>query len=835
MAPSSRMDSPTPQTQRSDRARPPDLPKFWTPHGVPGALVGQTLLGRYVVEAPIGQGGMAHVFRGRDKKLRGPVAIKVLRHLDPEAKRRFAAEVELLFNLVHPNVVHVIDRGDTPDGAPFTVLEHIAGEDLHTRLLKQGPLPWRDAVTIGIQVASALTALHALGGVHRDLKPSNLMLTSKPGKPLFVKLLDFGCAHLGDEFQRVQDEVFSPRPRRRTDVGDIVGTPDYLPPEAGMREADAGFDLFALGVTLYRLCTGLLPRETGQAPIDEVHPAGGAPPDLSRLIFAAMASDPDERLPSADHVRRGLKAIRAAHPEQSRAHHLFAGLYDRQGFLGVGASATAFRAYDRFGERELAIKVLRKDKPDPDDELRFERAAKILAHLDHPNIPTFYHAGLADGQRFVATQLCTGEPATKYTRPGSHLRALDVAQLGLQLASALEAVHAAGVLYRDLYPGNVLVDLGRTPKAWLFDFDHALVSPDFWDSLPQRWATPPERRRQPAREKPLTTVDYAAPEVRAGQPYTPASDVWALGLLLYRLLTGRRPFAPEGGEAQPASKLCRCPDALDGALLDMLSPDPKERASLAQVRELFEAALAQLDAEETPRSKPLASPEALTPAEPLPATAVPVDSAAAPAAPTDSAAAPAALASASSTEAPASERIASSEATASPPTTPVPAAPPPPSSETSEAPAPNLADSSEADDPRRRLLVAGLVALFLLGLVAVVTLRGGADTRPESSRPESPLVSPTRQEAATPPPTSAAPPTLDQALAAAEGPLRRCAERAGGEVMVELRADAGASSFSSIVVMTDDPAIDRCFRDVLTPLRFAPSSSPATRVPGFRP
>ena len=662
MAPSSRMDSPTPQTQRSDRARPPELPKFWTPHGVPGALVGQTLLGRYVVEAPIGQGGMAHVFRGRDKKLRGPVAIKVLRHLDAEAKRRFAAEVELLFNLVHPNVVHVLDRGDTPDGAPFTVLEHIAGEDLHTRLLKHGPLPWRDAVTIGIQVASALTALHALGGVHRDLKPSNLMLTSKPGKPLFVKLLDFGCAHLGDEFQRVQDEVFSPRPRRRTDVGDIVGTPDYLPPEAGMREADAGFDLFALGVTLYRLCTGLLPRETGQAPIDEVHPAGGAPPDLSRLIFAAMASDPDERLPSADHVRRGLKAIRAAHPEQSRAHHLFAGLYDRQGFLGVGASATAFRAYDRFGERELAIKVLRKDKPDPDDELRFERAAKILAHLDHPNIPTFYHAGLADGQRFVATQLCTGEPATKYTRPGSHLRAREVAQLGLQLASALEAVHAAGVLYRDLYPGNVLVDLGRTPKAWLFDFDHALVSPDFWDSLPQRWATPPERRRQPAREKPLTTVDYAAPEVRAGQPYTPASDVWALGLLLYRLLTGRRPFAPEGGEAQPASKLCRCPDALDGALLDMLSPDPKERASLAQVRELLEAALAQLDAEETPRSKPPTSAEAHTPAEPLPATAAPVDAPAVSAAP----------ASTSSTEVPAASEATS---TMGPSTTPVPDAP----------------------------------------------------------------------------------------------------------------------------------------------------------------
>lgn len=224
-----------------------------------------------------------------------------------------------------------------------------------------------------------------------------------------------------------------------------------------------------------------------------------------------MAPDPAERLPSADHLRRGLEALLAAHPERRGDESLFAGVYDRLELLGVGASASVTRGFDRLCDREVAIKVLRHDRPDPDDEIRFERAAKILAHLVHPNVPAVLHTGVHHGQRFLVTALCPGVPASEYTQGRRRLQPREVIQLGLQLVSVLGAIHTAGVIYRDLHPGNVLIDPQREPKAWLFDFDYSQVTDVFWARLPQRWATPPERRREPTREKPLRTMDYAAP------------------------------------------------------------------------------------------------------------------------------------------------------------------------------------------------------------------------------------------------------------------------------------------------------------------------------------
>ena len=579
------------------------------PGDLPDSLLGQLLKERYIVDAGIGEGGMSQVYRGRDRQVRGPVAIKVLRHRDPEARRRFAAEAELLANLDHPHVVRVIDRGEAPGGVPFMVLEFVAGPDLSTYLREHGPLPWREVAVIGVQVASAVVALHALGAVHRDIKPSNLIRTLRAEQDLSVKVLDFGCARLGDDFERAQDHVYTPHPRRRTTLGRVVGTPDFLPPEAGECEANHSFDVFALGVTIYQLCTGRLPRETGGAPIHEVFPEGGAPPDLSRLIFQALAADPADRLPTADHLRRGLEALLVAHPEEQGAP--FADSYDRLGLLGVGASSTAFRVHDRALDRELALKVLHRDRPTDDDVIRFERAARILAHLDHPNIPTIYHVGQSEGQRFAAVELCGGVPASEYVKPTSHLNAREVILIGLQLTSALAAIEAAGVVYCDLHPGNVLLDLTRTPKAWLFDFDHSRVSPTFWASLPQRWATPPERRREPSREIALETTDYAAPEVKAGRPFTSASDRWALGLLLYRLLMGRRPFSRQGGEARAPSEFGRVPQELETALLQMLSERPQDRPTSDQIRELLQGALEQLDAEEkAPRAEPASVPAA---------------------------------------------------------------------------------------------------------------------------------------------------------------------------------------------------------------------------------
>ena len=552
-------------------------------------MIDVVLDARYRIVSRIAKGGMADVFLAKDLTRKCPVAIKILRSRSPEAARRFRMEGIILSNLQHPGIVRAVDVGETPDGPPYMALEYLDGEPLSVRVAR-GPLPWRDVATFGIQVAGAVHELHAAGIIHRDLKPANILLTTGAAGLSAAKLIDLGLARVGAPFLDVQDALFTPDlpERHQTQLGYPIGTPPYLPPEAGQCPAEPRLDVYSLGATLYQLCTQQLPQATNVRPIREVCPGSDAPDDLSRLLQAALAPDPNERLASADHLQRGLEAILAAHPRTQGARQLFGGSYDLLDLLGVGASAVVFRASDRRLSREVAVKVLRDAEPSEDDAIRFRRAAKVLSALRHPNIPRILHFGAHDEKTFAVTELCPGSPATIFARPDNYLRPDEVVAVGLQLAGALTAVNAAGVVYRDLHPGNVLIDRGTPTRAWIFDFDQAQVSAEFYATLTERWATPPEERTEPKRGKPLQNMDYAAPEVRAGAAFSTASDVYALGLLLYRLLTGRRPFPVSGGEPRPPRELCpTCPPGLERMLLTMLSPSPDNRPTLG----VFQAVL----------------------------------------------------------------------------------------------------------------------------------------------------------------------------------------------------------------------------------------------------
>ena len=585
--------SPTPVTN-------PAPAKGWRIYKEQGAdMVGEVIAGRYQILRRIATGGMADVFLARRTSPKSYVAIKILRSRSPESRRRFKVEADVLGNLQHPGIVRASDFGETADGQSFMALEYLEGEPLSARLAN-GPLPWREAVEYGIQVAAAVHALHVAGIVHRDLTPDNIMVTMGADR-VTAKVIDLGLASVGAPYQDVQDARFpsDPPERHPTQLGHPIGTPPYLPPEAGQCPAEPRLDVYSLAATLYQLCTRRLPREAGGLAIAEMCPGSDAPGDLSRLLQAALAADPNERLPSADHLRRGLEAVLAAHPRDKRP--LLGGSYDRIEVLGVGASAIVYRASDRWLSREVAVKVLR-DEATADDVIRFRRAAKVLSALHHPNIPRILHFGIHDEQFFAVTELCTGSPATVYARPNNHLRPDEVLAVGLQLAGALAAVHAAGVVYRDLHPGNVLIARGETPRAWIFDFDQAQVSPEFYAALTERYATPPEERQEPKHEKPLQAMDYAAPEVRAGAAFSVASDVYALGLLLYRLLTGLRPFPVTGGEPVPPRKACpACPRGLERLLLAMLHPSSDKRPALAMILATLEDEQAELAADLTER------------------------------------------------------------------------------------------------------------------------------------------------------------------------------------------------------------------------------------------
>ncbi len=215
---------------------------------VPGVV----LSGKYRLEAVLGEGGMGAVWRASNVLLDLPVAIKLIRpELDRSSLRaRLQVEARAAAKLGHPAIVRVYDVGENEFGDPFIVMELVHGETL-AAMISQGRLSAVLAVQLLLPVIDALAMTHARGIVHRDLKPDNLMIAREEQR-VQPKILDFGIAKLTD-----------PRDRdhKLTEVGMVVGSPDYMSPEQarGLDDIDAGSDIWAICVVLYEAVTGNVP------------------------------------------------------------------------------------------------------------------------------------------------------------------------------------------------------------------------------------------------------------------------------------------------------------------------------------------------------------------------------------------------------------------------------------------------------------------------------------------------------------------------------------------------------------------------------------------------
>ena len=322
----------------------------------PGSVLGD----RYEIIEKIGSGGMAVVYRGKDKKLDRYVTIKVLREEfigDEEFIERFRSEACSAARLSHPNIVRVYDVGE--DGEiNYIVMEYIHGDTLKTAIRKKAPFDSRSTINVAIQIASALSQAHKAHIVHRDIKPQNILV----GTDGVVKVTDFGIARAA-------------RATTMTTTANAAGSVHYFSPEqARGGYVDEKSDIYSLGITMFEMITGVLPFQGNNSvsialkhineelpDIRQYNP--NCTPSLEGIIKKATMKKADERYASIDLMLADLMRARtevAVHAEQERQAE--AKERSHAAVAGAAGAAAGAAAGIRMSRRAEAAKELQEAK-----------------------------------------------------------------------------------------------------------------------------------------------------------------------------------------------------------------------------------------------------------------------------------------------------------------------------------------------------------------------------------------------------------------------------------------------------------------------------------------
>ena len=620
--------------------------------------------GRLTLLRLMARGGMGEVFLAANGAIEGaerPCVVKIIRREhagDRSFLARFLDEARIQAQLQHPGVAQILEAANDGSGQPYVVVEHVEGRNLgevRTRAQQLGArIAWPEALAVGIMMAEALAHVHErtdaagrpLEIVHRDLSPQNVML----GYGGDLKLIDFGTARGENR-------------RCHTVSGIVFAKPGYVAPEvANNTPGGVPADLYAFGIMLWELVVGrrFLSGEAsehmaavgaGKKNPTAVAQLCDAPPELDAIISKLTATRIEDRYasarealtdlvelmkraPSLPNGERGVRSriaqlmqrLYPAEPARSRGEFVRLVAQSRKlakprlvlpppsptpppadadasllpgtryrllAEIGAGAMGVVHEACHVDLGRRLAVKVLSAEQSSSAASERLRAEARAVARVEHENLVRLIDFGItSDGRAFYAMEYLEGETLDRRLARGEELDWREVVKIGIQACSALETAHAAGVVHRDIKPANLFLTSGGTLK--LLDFGVAKITRDVECDAADGEAMVV-----------IGTPEYMAPEQARGGESDGRSDLYALGAVLYELVTGRLPFdAPstvalldEKTKNRPEAPRLRAPQRgiptmLDKTISQAMEPSSDDRfQSAEEMREALEKAL----------------------------------------------------------------------------------------------------------------------------------------------------------------------------------------------------------------------------------------------------